>query len=153
MRGDKIEIKNILFPCDLREPSLKLLPYVVSMSDKYSSMIYLLHVIEDISKWGGMYIPHVPMELYQKEAIEATEKVVDKIYREDLNSRPNFQSLVLSGKPASEILRVIDSKAIDLVIMGTHGYKGLERTIFGSVAEKVVRESSAPVLIINPNKI
>jgi len=148
-----IEIKNILFPCDLRESSLKLLPYVVSMSEKYSSMIYLLHVVEDISQWGGMYIPHVPLDLYQKEAMEAAEKVVEKIYREDMNSRPDFQSLVLSGKPASEILRVIDSKAIDLVIMGTHGYKGLERTIFGSVVQRVIRESPAPVFVINPNKI
>lgn len=148
-----IEIKNILFPCDLRESYLKLLPYVVSMSEKYSSMIYLLHVVEDISQWGGMYIPHVPLDLYQKEAMEAAEKVVEKIYREDLNSRPDFQSMVIAGKPASEILRVIDDKAIDLVIMGTHGYKGLERAIFGSVVQRVIRESPAPVFVINPNKI
>jgi len=148
-----IEIKNILFPCDLRESSLKLLPYVVSMSEKYSSMIYLLHVVEDISQWGGMYIPHVPLDLYQKEAMEAAEKVVEKIYREDMNSRPDFQSLVIAGKPASEILKVIDDKAIDLVIMGTHGYKGLERAIFGSVVQRVIRESPAPVFVINPNKI
>ena len=148
-----VEIKNILFPCDLRETSLKLLPYVVSMADKYNSKIYLLHVVEDISKWGGMYIPHVPLDLYQKEAMEAAEKVVDKIYRENLNSRQDFESLIITGKPASEILTIIDSKSIDLVIMGTHGYKGLERAIFGSVARKVVRESSAPVLVINPSKI
>ena len=148
-----VEIKNILFPCDLRESSLKLVPYVASMSEKYNSTIYLLHVVEDISKWGGMYIPHIPLDLYQKEAMDAAEKVVAKIHREDLNSRPNFKSLVVTGKPDSEILNIIDSKAIDLVIMGTHGYKGLERAIFGSVARRVVRESSAPVLVINPNKV
>ena len=54
---------------------------------------------------------------------------------------------------ATEILIAIESNSIDLVIMGTHGYKGLERKVFGSVAEKVVKKSSAPVLIINPYKL
>ena len=45
-----VKIDKILFPSELREYSLKILPYVVSMSEKYNSTIYLLHVIDDISK-------------------------------------------------------------------------------------------------------
>jgi nucleotide-binding universal stress UspA family protein len=148
-----IEIKNILFPFDLRESSLKLLPYVVSISEKYNSVICLLHVIEDISKWGGFYIPHIPLELYQQEAEQAAEKFMEKICEQKLKGNTKLKKMVLSGDPGTEILKTIESEPIDLVIMGTHGFKGLERRIFGSVAERVVKESAAPVLVINPNKL
>jgi nucleotide-binding universal stress UspA family protein len=48
------------------------------------------------------------------------------------------------------ILNVIENEDVDLVIVGTHGRKGLEHTVFGSVAENVVRRSPVPVLTINP---
>ncbi len=148
-----VEIKKILFPCDLTENSSKILPYVVSVSEKYNSMIYLLHVIQDLLEWGGFYIPHISMNVYQKEALEYTEKAVDRVCREQLQGCPNFQRRIVSGDPATEILKTIESDGIDLVIMGTHGRKGLEHTFFVSVAENVVKKSPVPVLVINPYKL
>ncbi|MEE4606118.1 MAG: universal stress protein [Desulfobacteraceae bacterium] len=148
-----VKIDKILFPSELREYSLKILPYVLSMSEKYNSTIYLLHVIDDISKWGGFYLPHISLDLYQKEAMEAAEKFMDKICDDQMKGCPNFERKICSGDPATEILKTIDAEAIDLVVMGTHGYKGLERAIFGSVARKVVKNSPIPVLTINPYKL
>ena len=148
-----VEIKKILYPCDFTENSTKLLPYVLSVSEKYDGMIYLLHVVEDLLKWGGFYIPHLPLKGYQKEALEYAEKKMEKICREQLQNCPNFQRMILSGDPDAEILKTIESEGIDLVIMGTHGRKGLEHTILGSVAENVVRKSPVPVLVINPYKL
>jgi nucleotide-binding universal stress UspA family protein len=70
----------------------------------------------------------------------------------DMNNRKLKRSLI-SVDPATEILKTIDSEGIDLVITGTHGRKGLDHTIFGSVAENVVKKSPALVLVINPYKI
>ena len=148
-----IKIDKILFPSELREYSLKILPYVLSMSEKYNSTIYLLHVIDDISTWGGFYIPHISLDLYQKEAMEAAEKFMDKACEHQMKGCPNFERRILSGDPAAQILKTIDSEAVDLVVMGTHGYKGLEQAIFGSVARKVVKNSPVPVLTINPYKL
>ena len=148
-----IEIKKVLFPVDLTENSSKILPYVLSVSVKYDSMIYLLHVVQDLNKWGTIYVPHPSMDIFQKEAIEGAQKALDKVCEEQLESCPNFQKILVSGDPAAEILRTVDSEGIDLVIMGTHGRKGLEHTIFGSVAENVVKKSPAPVLVVNPHKI
>ena len=148
-----VKIDKILFPSELREYSLKILPYVLSMSEKYNSTIYLLHVIEDISKWGGFYLPHISLDLYQKEAVEAAEKFMNKVCEQQMKGCPNFERRILSGDPAAEILKTIDSEAIDLVVMGTHGYKGLEQAIFGGVARKVVKTSPVPVLTINPFKL
>jgi len=148
-----VEINKILFPCDFTENSTKILPYVLSVSEKYNSMIYLLHVVQDLLKWGGFYIPHLSLEKYQKEALKYAEKVMEKVCKEDLKGCPNFQRKIVSGDPDAEILKTIESEGIDLVIMGTHGRKGLEHTILGSAAESVVRKSPVPVLVINPYKL
>ncbi len=57
---------------------------------------------------------------------------------------------MVQGDPAEEILKYIAAQKVDLVIMGTHGRKGLDRILFGSVATQVVQKSPAPVLTINP---
>ena len=148
-----IEIKKILFPLDLTENSSKVLPYVLSISEKYSSIIYLLHVVQDLNRWGKLYVPHPSMDKFQKEANEAAKKAMDKVCEDQLQSCPNFQKIVVSGDPTTEILKTIDSESIDLLIMGTHGRKGLEQVIFGSVAENMVKKSPVPVLTINPYKL
>jgi len=148
-----IKIKKILFPLDLTENSSKILPYVLSISEKYDSIIYLLHVVQDLNRWGKLYVPHPSMDKFQKEAIEVAKKAMDKVCENQLQSCPNFQKRVVSGDAVDEILKVVESEDIDLLIMGTHGRKGLEHTIFGSVANNVLKKSPVPVLVINPYKM
>ncbi len=151
------EIKKILFPIDLTENSSKILPYVLSVSEKYGSTIYLLHVVPDLQKWAKEYIahtsPYTSLNLFKKEALEGAEKAMDRVCEEQLQSCPNFQRRVVSGDPATEILRITESEDIDLVIMGTHGRKGLEHFVMGSVAENVVKQSAVPVITINPHRV
>ena len=148
-----IKIKKILFPLDLTENSSKILPYVLSISEKYDSIICLLHVVQDLNRWGKLYVPHPSMDKFQKEAIEVAKKAMDKVCENQLQSCPNFQKRVVSGDAVDEILKVVESEDIDLLIMGTHGRKGLEHTIFGSVANNVLKKSPVPVLVINPYKM
>ena len=152
-----IEVKKILFPIDLTENSSKILPYVLSVSEKYNSTVYLLHVLEDIRLWYRVYIPdeapHASLNVFQKEVLDSAEKAMDKVCQEELQSCPSFQRRIISGDPTTEILKTIESEGIDLVIMGTHGRKRLEHAIFGSVAENVVKKSPVPVLTINPYKL
>ena len=146
-----IEMKRILFPIDFTENSSKILPYVLSVSEKYDGMIYLLHVVEDLREWvNGFYIP---LNQYKEEALKGSEKALDRVCEEQLRSCPNFQKRILFGDPAQEILKTIDSEGIDIVVMGTHGRKALEHVFFGSVAENVVKKSPVPVLTINPYKV
>lgn len=81
------------------------------------------------------------------------EKKLEEICEDPLQGCPDFKRIIVSGDPAQEIQKVIEVNAIDLVIMGTHGYKGLEHMIFGSVAENVFMKSPVPVLVVNPHKI
>ena len=149
-----LEIKRILFPVDFTQNSSKILPYVLSVAKKYDATIYLLHVVEDLSKWScGFYVPHLPLVKYQKEALKGAEKRMDIVCDEQLESCSNFQRMINCGDPAQEILKTVESEGIDLVIMGTHGRKGLDHVFFGSVAQNVVLKSASPVLTINPYKL
>jgi nucleotide-binding universal stress UspA family protein len=148
-----LEIKRILFPVDFTQNSSKILPYVLSVAEKYNATIYLVHVVEDFAQWGGFYVPHIPFEQFHEEALKGAERTLDRVCGEQLQSCPNFQKKILSGDPAQRILETIESEKIDLVVMGTHGRKGLEAVFFGSVAENVVKKSPVPVLTVNPYKI
>lgn len=151
-----IQVNKILFPCDLTENSSMILPYVLSVSEKYDAQIYLLHVIKDLSEWGGLYAlrrHHPSVDVLQKEALEAAERGMNRLCEEQLQSCPNFQKRIVSGHPAEEILKAVESEAMDMVIMATHGRRGLDHTIMGSVAENVIKGSSVPVLVINPYKL
>lgn len=148
-----MEMKRILFPHDLSENATKIIPYVLSVAEAYNSEIYLLHVVHDLQKWGKVYVPHASMDLFQQEAKEAAEKEMDRVSKDEFRGYSRVQRKVVSGDPAGEILKTIGAEGIDLVVMGTHGRKGLEHIVFGSVAENVVKKSSVPVMTINPYKL
>jgi nucleotide-binding universal stress UspA family protein len=95
----------------------------------------------------------VGLEVIQQEANDAAERGINRVCVELVQSCPNFQKKIVSGDPAAEILKIIESEGIGLVIMATHGRKGLEHTIMGSVAENVVKNLPIPVLVINPFNI
>jgi len=148
-----VEIKKVLFPCDFTENSTKILPYVLSVSEKYDSTIYLIHVVQDLLEWGGFYIAHLSLDKYQREIIRSAVVTLDRVCKDQLQGCPNFKRKILSGNPADKILETIEAEGIDLVIMGTHGRKGFEHLFMGSVAERVLRTSPVPVLVINPYKV
>jgi nucleotide-binding universal stress UspA family protein len=143
-----VHIKKILFPCDLTENASKILPYVLSIAEKYDGGIYLLFVVENLPLFHP--IPYVSMGWDQEKILADAEKAVDLFCEENLQNCPNFHKMIVSGDPAPAILKTIESEDIDLVVMGSHGRKGLEATIFGSVAENVLKKSPVPVLTVNP---
>ena len=61
-----------------------------------------------------------------------------------------LSSKIVTGYPAEEIIKLAESENVDLIVMGTHGRSGIDRILFGSVAEKVVKNASKPVLTIHP---
>jgi nucleotide-binding universal stress UspA family protein len=129
------------------------LPYVLSLAEKYGATIYLLYVARDLSHFAGFHVPHTSIGVFTKELVEAGHRMMDQVCAEHLDRCPNFQRKVMVGDAGEEIVRMADTEKIDLVVMGTHGRKGLDRTLFGSVAGFVVKHSSAPVLTVNPYRL
>ena len=149
---DMVEIKRILYPCDFTGCSFQVLPYVRSMADKYESEIYLLYVARNLHVYKSARKQHKSNSVLEK-TLKELEVMVEHFCDKHLLDCPNFRQRVAVGDPGEEIVKTAEKEKIDLVIMGTHGRKGLEHTLFGTVAHYVVIHSKAPVLIVNPYRV
>ncbi len=147
------EFKKILFPVDLSESSPKLVPYVTTMAEKFGAEIHLLFVARVFQYFSGIYVPHPSISKFEDEIVEGAKKRLKEFTEEYFSDFPETKAEVVPGDISEEILKYTGSKGIDLLILGTHGRKGLEKVVFGSVAERVAKTSPVPVLLVNPYKV
>ncbi len=143
-----MEIKSIIFPTDFSEGSSQALQYAVDLTKKYGAKLYVVHVIYDIAKATGWYVPHVSMDQMYKDIQEGAKKELERFGVEELGGVKNIERTVLTGVPHEEIINFAKKNKIDLIIMGTHGRKGIDRILFGSTAAQVVRFAPCPVLTV-----
>jgi nucleotide-binding universal stress UspA family protein len=148
MEGTTMEVKKVLWPTDFSSSAEKALPYVTDLTQKYGAEIHVLYVIEDIahheSWYGDFDKSHV--DKLMEWADKSANKRLDQICQKYLNSCPLYVKHVAIGDPAQEILKLINREKVDLVVMASHGEKGYFR--FGSVTEKVLKNSPVPVTTI-----
>jgi len=143
--------KKILFPVDFSDVSPRIVPVVREVASRFDSRVHVLFVARVFEHLGSIYVPHPSISRFEAEIMQGGEKKLEEFVREHLQGM-DVVPRVVSGDPAEEILKYADSAGVDLIILGTHGRKGLERAIFGSVAERVVKGASVPVLTVNPYK-
>ena len=141
--------KKILFPVDLSEVSPKIAPYVKEMASKFGSEVHLVFVARVLQHFTSIYVPHPSVSNFEAEVVQGAEKKLKEFVDEHFQD-VSPKAKVILGDAAEEILNYVRSEGVDLVIMGTHGRKGLEKIVFGSVAERVLHKSPVPVLTINP---
>jgi nucleotide-binding universal stress UspA family protein len=143
-------IQRILFPVDLTEGTEKLIPHVITMVDKFGAQLHVLFVVRVFQYFTNIYVPNPSIDLFETELVEGARKKMDEFVLAHFGRLSNVQSEVILGDPSDTILTYIKDNAVDMVVMGTHGRKGLDRVIFGSVAERVVKWAHIPILVINP---
>jgi nucleotide-binding universal stress UspA family protein len=143
-----MEIKSILFPTDFSEGSSPALQYAVDMAERYGAKLYLIHIIYDVVKATGWYVPHVSTDQMYKDIEEGAKKELEKFGLEELSGLKNLERSVRLGVPHEEIINFANKNKIDIIIMGTHGRKGIDRMLFGSTAAQVVRYAPCPVLTV-----
>lgn len=143
-----MKIEKILFPIDFSEGSMNALDYAISLSKEYNAKLYLLHVVHDISMTAGWQVPHIRVDELYRDMEEGARKEIEKCCMEELRELKNIEKIVLRGIPDEEILKVSRKEKIDLIVIGTHGRTGIDRLLFGSTAEKVVRKAPCPVLSV-----
>ena len=143
-----MEMKKILWPTDFSGSAEKALPYVKSMTEKYNTEIHVLYVIEDIAHhkpwYGDFEQSHIDKIMMWEE--KTAKERLDQICESYLEGCPLYVKHIAVGDPAQEILKLIEKVSIDTVVMANRGQKG--HFHFGSVAEKVVKNSPVPVVTI-----
>ncbi|MBI2471186.1 MAG: universal stress protein [Planctomycetes bacterium] len=141
-----ITLKKILCPVDHSECSYLALKYAISLALKDEAKLYLMHVID-----SRLY----DTEMYKFSPYKLNEVDVSKIREDLMKSLPEgttdvleVETIVVKGVPFNEIINATTEIGADLVVIGTHGRTGLSHVMLGSVAEKVVRKASCPVLTV-----
>ncbi len=148
-----VQINRILYPSDFSGCSFQVLPYVRSVAAKYGAEIYLLYVARNLHLYTSSRKQHISSSTLVEKTLKELEMMLDKFCDKHLLDCPNFNRIVAVGDPGEEIVMTVKKKKIDLVVMGTHGRRGLEHTLFGTVAKYVVMHSRAPVLLVNPYRV
>ncbi|HOV87727.1 MAG TPA: universal stress protein [Syntrophobacteraceae bacterium] len=144
------EIRKILFPVDLSDVSPKIVPNVMSVAEKFGAEIHLLHVAIDFDDHAGLFGPHPGLADVQEDILRRSREQLDEFHQTHFKEYPRILKAIQCGDPVEKILEYVASEGIDLVIMGTHGRKGLDKVLFGSVADQVVKNSPVPVMSVNP---
>ena len=124
------EFKKILFPVDLSDVAPKIVPYVRAMAEKFDATIHLLFVVRVLHHYTTLYVPPLSISNLEQEMIQGGERKLTEFRAENFGDCPGCTAQVVVGDAAEAISNYVESEAIDLVIMGTHGRKGLEKVFF-----------------------
>jgi nucleotide-binding universal stress UspA family protein len=137
--------KKILHPVVFSKASGAIVPFVKIVAKQFKSQIHLLFVVKGLE----------PLSIIQPEKaiIEEVKSRLMEFKNNYFSAFPDTVTSSVVGDPWEEIIYYIHAKSIDLVIMGTHGRKTFDKIVFGSVAERVIKTSPVPVLVVNPYRL
>lgn len=138
--------KHILVPTDFSPSSAAATDLAITMAKQFNAELTLLHT------WEMPVYPYMELMMSSPELTNSVEKAATECLETKLKEiqahLPRAQSRLKMGLPWQQIIEVLKESKADLLVMGTHGRRGLEHAIMGSVAEKLVRLSPVPVLTV-----
>jgi nucleotide-binding universal stress UspA family protein len=141
----RIALKNIVYLTDFSHPSEMALPYAKAMAQAFDAKVYALHVlVPDVVSYMTPESPAAALEAMGKVAARRMGNV-----DEQFANLPH-ESIVAHAESLWSVLEAELRKGADLVVLGTHGRTGVRRFLMGSTAERVLRKSGVPVMIIGP---
>jgi len=143
------EIKKILCAIDFSEISSKVADYTQTIAKSLGASVKVVYVAPSLSQYVGFHVPPTSIESFVGEIVSGAEKTMDIFVKENF-TEVDVSANVITGYASEEILNFSEQEEVDLIVMGTHGRKGIDRILFGSVAEKVVKRAKMPVLTIRP---
>ncbi len=152
-----ISVKTIVFPSDLTPASEKVAAYVKYMADRLQAEVVVIHVARGLDDFGflGLDVDDYSelLSSYQKELEERLSSELEGFVSRNFGELKQISYVLANGDPADEIVAEAERREGSLIVMGTHGRKGLNKVMFGSVAAEVVARASCPVMTVNPHRV
>ncbi|MGQ9545744.1 MAG: universal stress protein [Dehalococcoidia bacterium] len=140
--------QKILVPLDGSELAECVLPHVKAIAGGHlETQVIVLRVVEPLPAGTP---PAVDFEVVKKAGVKAAKGYLGRIQAQLSKEGLNVEAKVLTGRPAETIIDFVQREKADLIAIATHGRSGISRWVFGSVADRLVRSSSAAVLLIRP---
>jgi universal stress protein A len=146
-----LSIKRILVPIDFSASSRAALSHAAQLAEALGASVEILHVHEPTGYVGPDTLVLLPVDLSSdrwEQAKRESLRDIDRFLGADRDRMPGLVVKVEPGTPAEVIPAVARADGADLIVMGTHGRRGLSRLVVGSVAESVMRRSHCPVMTL-----
>ncbi|MFC7026929.1 universal stress protein [Halomicroarcula sp. GCM10025324] len=140
---------HVLVPVDGSQQAETAFRY--ALDEHPESTLTLLHVCNPVAMLAYSDDDYFDVDSYQadlRRQRERGDRILEELAADAAERGIEVETVVRSGKPARQILEVADERAVDHVVMGSHGRSGVGRVVFGSVAEAVTRRATVPVTII-----
>jgi nucleotide-binding universal stress UspA family protein len=138
--------RNIVVPIDLEDSAAQVLDYAVTLAAKLDAQLHVLHAVP----WPllGAEIPIAVTETAMDDIMKHKRQMFDELIAVHAARLPPGSGFLKKGDARSAILAVAQELHADLIVMGTHGRRGVSRLVLGSVAESVARTAPCPVLLV-----
>ena len=144
------EITKIVVPLDLGTHTQKLVDFAVYIAKKLSAHISFIHVVEFYAT--NNLAPISSLEKINQERVKRTMEMMARLIEDNKDKYPNISGIVHQGEAVESIVKYAEEEQAGMLIIGTHGSKGLERILLGSVARRVLKKVHCPSLLMNPYK-
>jgi nucleotide-binding universal stress UspA family protein len=140
--------KKILVPTDFSAPSEAAIDYAVALGQKLGASVHVVHSFELPLVGFPDGVLTVPAEMASR-IIEASQTALGRIRETYARRGVTLDTSLEQADPREGILSAAKKVSADLIVMGTHGRRGLARALIGSVTEAVVRSAPVPVLTVH----
>lgn len=146
-------IKQIIVPVDFHQHTEELAEFAIGIANKLDAKPTFIHVATNIVEMAA-YTDVYPtsFEAVDKEILGLAQKKMNALVEKSRGTCPGCAGQVLRGVAADAIVAYVNGLEDALLILGTHGAKGIEKIMLGSVAERVLKRASCPILVFNPYK-
>jgi nucleotide-binding universal stress UspA family protein len=147
-----LPVKRILCPTDFSGPACTCVKVANELALHFDAELLLVNIVPVIptAPPDPNYVFKVPE--YERYLHVDAEKHLAEVQRDLVDSKVRVRTLVGHGAAADEIVATAEQEKVDLIVISTHGSTGLERLVFGSVAERVVRLAKVPVLTVRQSE-
>lgn len=143
-----LALKSILVPVDFFEPSKEALAYAGAFARKFGAELILLHVVEPIPFSGDYGYGEVHGLRPNERLIKRSKKRLESLRRRQIHNLLGCTAMVRSGKAVDEIPKAAKELHANLIILATHDHEGGDQAVLDSTAERVIRDTMCPVLIV-----
>lgn len=146
-------IKRIVHASDFSPASRSALKVARDLARALKAQLILCHAYEALPPLGGE--ASIPSSLFSQimtSAREGATRQLEKLATSARGGGIRVSTVLVEGSPATAVIRVAKRKGADLIVVGTHGRTGVQRMLMGSVADRIVRLSSCPVLTVRSGR-
>ncbi|QHS17449.1 universal stress protein [haloarchaeon 3A1-DGR] len=139
---------DILLPTDGSDGALVAVDHAMALAERFDSTLHVLYVADARGSVGSHLGIEGGIEKVSERLQEEGKEAVDEIAEMARDASIPVETEVRTAVPHSSILEYADDHNIGIIVMGTHGRSGIERSVLGSVTERVVRQSNIPVVTV-----